>query len=42
MTKVSETQVRSFHAHADIKAVFTFIQKHIHDKQKLPLVDPLF
>ena len=49
MTKVSETQVHSFHAHADIKAVFTFLKKHIHewkhswsrDKQKLLLVDPL-
>ena len=49
MTKVLETQVHSFHAHADIKIVFTFLKKHIHewkhswskDKQKLPLVDPL-
>ena len=31
MTKVSETQVHPFHAHADIKAVFTFLKKHIHE-----------
>ena len=49
MTKVSETQVHSFHTQTDIKAMFTFLKKHIHewkhswskDKQKLPLVDPL-
>ena len=49
MTKVSKTQVNLWHAHADIKAVFTFLKKHIHEwkhswskeKQKLPLVDPL-
>ena len=50
MTKVSETQVYSFHAHADIIRVSTFFKKHIHewkhswskDKQKLSLVDPYF
>ena len=31
MKKVSETQVHSFHAHVDIKAVFTFLKKHIHE-----------
>ena len=49
MIKVSETQVHSFHAHTDIKAMFTFLKKHIHewkhswskDKEKLPLVDSL-
>ena len=49
MTKVYETQVHSFHAHADIKVAFTFLKKHIHewkhswskDKQELPLVDHL-
>ena len=47
--KMFETQVHLFHAHANIKARFTFLKKHIHewkhswskDKQKLPLVDPL-
>ena len=28
MTKVSETQVHSFHAHVDIKEVFTFQKAH--------------
>ena len=45
MTKVSKTQVHSFHAHVDIKAVFTFLKEHIqerkHSQQKLPLVDPI-
>ena len=31
MSKVSETQVHSFHAHIDIKEVFTFLKKHIHE-----------
>ena len=31
MTKIFETQVHSFHAHADIKVVFTFLKKHIHE-----------
>ena len=31
MKKVSETQFHSFHAHADIKIVFTFLKKHIHE-----------
>ena len=30
MTKVSKTQVHSFHANADIKAKFTFFKKCIH------------
>ena len=29
-TKMSETQVHSFHANADIKAKFTFLEKCIH------------
>ena len=33
MTKVSETQVHSFHAHADIIVVFTFSQK-AHSRMK--------
>ena len=49
MTKLFETQVLSFHAYADIKAVFTFLKKHIYewehswskDEQELPLVGPL-
>ena len=49
MKKVSETQVHSFHTHADIKAVFTFLKKHIQRMKtfmikrhtKLSLVDPL-
>ena len=47
--KKGPKQVYSFHANADIKTVFTFLKKYIHewkhswskDKQKLPLVDPL-
>ena len=47
--KMFETQVHLFHAYANIKARFTFLKKHIHerkhswskDKQKLHLVDPL-
>ena len=33
MTKVSETQVHSFHAHVDIKVVFTSFEK-VHSKMK--------
>ena len=44
-----QNKVHLFHANADIKAVFTFLKKHIHewkhswskDKKELPLVDPL-
>ena len=31
MTKVSKTQIHSFHANDDIKAVLTFLRKHIHE-----------
>ena len=46
MTKISETQVPSFHAYADIKQCLHIskVYENIHDqkdKQKLPLVDPL-
>ena len=46
MTKISETQVPSFHAYADIKQCLHILKvyENIHDqkdKQKLPLVDPL-
>ena len=46
MTKISETQVPSFHAYADIKQCLHIprVYENIHDqkdKLKLPLVDPL-
>ena len=46
MTKISETQVHSFHEYADIKQCLHIskVYENIHDqedKQKLPLVDPL-
>ena len=46
MTKISETQVPSFHAYVDIKQCLHIskVYENIYDKkdkQKLPLVDPL-
>ena len=47
MTKISETQVPSFHAYADIQQCLHIskVYENIHDKkkdtQKLPLIDPL-
>ena len=47
MTKISETQVPSFHAYADIKQCLHIskVYENIHDQKdkqkKLPLVDPL-
>ena len=45
MTKISETQVPSFHAYADISQYLHIskVYENIHDqkdKQKLPLVNP--
>ena len=46
MTKISETQVPSFHVYADIQQCLHIskVYENIHDQkdtQKLPLVDPL-
>ena len=48
MTKTSKTQVHLFHAHADIKARFTFFKsafrnENIHEQKarRMPLIDSL-